>query len=71
MADAKRVENGYSNLASMQPRLFKKCSCGLPLAPSQTYCANCTQINKNMTPDAKISPAEIDSPRKDLEGAPR
>lgn len=67
---AARVENGYSNLPAMQPRPFKHCKCGQPLAPSQTYCANCVQLNKGVTDSAVTSPAEIDSPRKDLEGPP-
>lgn len=65
------TKNGYSDLPAMQPRPFKKCACGAPLAPSQTYCATCTQVNKGVTPDAVTSPAEIDSPRKDLEGPPK
>lgn len=66
---AAKVQNGFSNLPSMAPRPFKKCACGAMLAPSQTYCATCTQAkNKGVTPDADIIPTTLDSPGPDHEG---
>jgi len=64
-----RKENGYSNLASMAPRPFRKCpNCSVPLAGGETRCYTCAQTDKGVTADAVIKPLELPVVRPELEG---
>lgn len=60
MADAKRVSNGWTDKASMQPRPFRKCpSCARPLAGPETRCYECAQTDKGLNVQTTIIPQEL------------